>query len=54
MSIVDRPARKPHCDSGQIRYASFWRPISMTRTNIVPTMLGREMPRSSRPCSCIG
>ena len=54
MSIVDRPARKPHCDSGQIRSASFWRPISMTRTNIVPTMLSREMPRSSRPCSCIG
>ena len=44
MSIVDRSARKPYCDSGQIRSASFWRRISMTRANTLPTMLRREMP----------
>ena len=44
MSIVDRSARKPHCDSGKIRSASFWSQISMTRANTLPTMLSREMP----------
>ena len=44
MSIVDRSARKPHCESGLIRSASFWRRISMTRANTLPTMLSREIP----------
>ena len=44
MPIVEHSARKPHCDSGQIRSASFWRCISMTRANTMPTMLRREVP----------
>ena len=39
MSIVDRSARKPYCDSGYIRFASFWRRISKTRAHNLPTML---------------
>ena len=44
MSTVDRLARKPHCESGQIRSASFWRRISMTGVYTLSTMLSREMP----------
>ena len=35
MSIVDLPARKPHCDSGQTRSASFCSRVKMTFAKIV-------------------
>ena len=46
MYIVDRSARKQfsHIVTPGIRSASFWRRISMSRANTLPTMLSREMP----------
>ena len=44
MSTIEPLARKPHCDSGKMRSATFCKRIRRTQAKVLPMTLIREMP----------